>query len=92
LGATSALADTPNRSSCWIRAIKAGMFAGAAAVMAATCSHLARPLIRNGIASCSVRGVGEIVETYTARTPFPIRLAVELSLELVDSSLQKTMV
>ncbi|EFX68281.1 hypothetical protein DAPPUDRAFT_114664 [Daphnia pulex] len=45
--------------SCWIQAMKAGIFAGAAAVMAATCSHLARPLIRKGMASCSARGVGE---------------------------------
>ncbi|KAI9552542.1 hypothetical protein GHT06_020394 [Daphnia sinensis] len=35
---------------CWIRAMKTGMSVGAAAVMAATCSHLARPLIRKRIA------------------------------------------
>ncbi|XP_032778732.2 uncharacterized protein LOC116917387 [Daphnia magna] len=47
------------RLDCWIRVMKAGISIGAAAVMAATCSHLARPLIRKGMASRSVRGVGE---------------------------------
>ncbi len=39
-GIFSALADTPNCPICWIRALKAGMSIGAAAIMAATCSHL----------------------------------------------------
>ena len=58
-GATSALADTPSCFSCWVSVMKAGISIDAAAVMAATCLHLARPLIKKGIASRSVRRVGE---------------------------------